>query len=45
MRILGGFSVKTGKDRNGAEAYIQVPVRYGDINRMAAHILKNQSET
>lgn len=44
MRILGGFSVKTGKDRNGQESYIQVPVRYGDINRMAAHILKNQSE-
>jgi hypothetical protein len=44
MRILGGFSVKTGKDRNGNESYIQVPVRYGDINRMAAHILKNQSE-
>lgn len=44
MRILGGFSVKTGKDRNGAESYIQVPVRYGDINRMAAHIMKNQSE-
>jgi len=44
MRILGGFSVKTGKDRNGAESYIQVPVRYGDINRMAAHIIKNQSE-
>jgi hypothetical protein len=44
MRILGGFSVKTGKDRNGNESYIQVPVRYGDINRMAAHIMKNQSE-
>lgn len=44
MRILGGFSVKTGKDRNGTESYIQVPVRYGDINRMAAHIMKNQSE-
>lgn len=44
MRILGGFSVKTGKDRNGTESYIQVPVRYGDINRMAGHILKNQSE-
>ena len=44
MRILGGFSVKTGKDRNGLEHYIQVPVRYGDINRMAAHIMKNQSE-
>ena len=44
MRILGGFSVKTGKDRNGQENYIQVPVRYGDINRMAAHVMKNQSE-
>jgi hypothetical protein len=44
MRILGGFTVKTGKDRDGIESYIQVPVRYGDINRMAAHILKNQSE-
>lgn len=44
MRMLGGFTVKTGKDRDGAESYIQVPVRYGDINRMAAHILKNQSE-
>ena len=44
MRILGGFSVKTGKDKNGNETYIQVPVRYGDINRMAAHIMKNQSE-
>ena len=44
MRILGGFSVKTGKDRDGNESYIQVPVRYGDINRMAAHIMKNQSE-
>lgn len=44
MRILGGFSVRTGKDRNGEVSYIQVPVRYGDINRMAAHIMKNQSE-
>jgi T4-like virus Myoviridae tail sheath stabiliser len=44
MRILGGFSVKTGKDRDGNESYIQVPVRYGDINRTAAHIMKNQSE-
>ena len=44
MRLLGEFSVKTGKDRNGEHSYIQVPVRYGDINRMAAHIMKNQSE-
>ena len=44
MRILGGFTVKTGKGRDGTESFIQVPVRYGDINRMAAHIIKNQSE-
>ena len=44
MRLMGEFTVKTGKDRNGQESYIQVPVRYGDINRMAAHIMKNQSE-
>ena len=44
MRILGGFTVKTGKGRDGAESFIQVPVRYGDVNRMAAHIIKNQSE-
>jgi len=44
MRLLGGFSVKTGKDRDGVESYLQVPVRYGDINRMAGHIMKNQSE-
>lgn len=44
MRLLGGLSVKTGRDKNGNETFIQVPVRYGDINRMAAHIIKNQSE-
>ena len=44
MRILGGFSVMTGKDRDGNQNVIQIPVRYGDINRMAAHIIKNQSE-
>ena len=44
MRLIGEFTVKTGKDRNGVESYIKVPVRYGDINRMAAHIMKNQSE-
>lgn len=44
MRLIGEFTVKTGKDRNGSEQYIKVPVRYGDINRMAAHIMKNQSE-
>lgn len=44
MRLLGGFNVRTGKGRDGTESYIQVPVRYGDVTRMAAHIMKNQSE-
>ena len=33
-----------GKDENGLDIYQKVPVRYGDINRMAAHILKNNSD-
>jgi len=44
MRFFAGFSVKMGKDANGLDIYQKVPVRYGDINRMAAHILKNNSD-
>ncbi len=44
MRLFGGFSVKMGKDANGNDYYHQVPVRYGDTSRMAAHILKQNSE-
>jgi len=44
MRFFAGFSVKMGKDENGLDIYQKVPVRYGDINRMAAHILKNNSD-
>jgi hypothetical protein len=44
MRLFGGFSVKMGKDANGADIYHQVPVRYGDTNRMSQHILRNNSE-
>jgi len=44
MRFFAGFSVKMGKDTNGLDIYQKVPVRYGDINRMAAHILKNNSD-
>jgi len=43
MRILGGFSVKTGKDRDGNESYIQVPVRYGDASRNAQTIIQDNS--
>lgn len=44
MRLFGGFTVKMGKDANGNDYYHQVPVRYGDTNRVAAHILKLNSE-
>lgn len=44
MRFFAGFSVKMGKDENGLDIFQKVPVRYGDINRMAAHILKNNSD-
>jgi hypothetical protein len=44
MRLFGGFSVKMGKDSTGNDIYHQVPVRYGDTNRMSAHILRNNSE-
>lgn len=44
MRVFGGFSVKMGKDANGDDYYHQVPVRYGDTNRMSQHILRKNSE-
>lgn len=44
MRLFGGFTVKMGKDANGADYYHQVPVRYGDTSRMASHIVKQNSE-
>jgi len=44
MRLFGGFSVKMGKDSTGNDIYHQVPVRYGDTNRMGQHIIRNNSE-
>lgn len=44
MRIFGGFSVKMGKNANGEDYYQNVPVRYGDTNRMGQHILRKNSE-
>jgi T4-like virus Myoviridae tail sheath stabiliser len=44
MRFFAGFSVAMGQDSNGNTIYHSVPVRYGDINRMTAHILKNNSD-
>jgi len=44
MRVFSGFSVKMGKDANGNDHFHQVPVKYGDSSRMAAHIVKQNSE-
>lgn len=44
IRLFSGFSVQMGKDENGLAQMQLVPVRYGDINRMAAHITRENSE-
>ena len=44
IRLFAGFSVQMGKNDEGLPIYQQVPVRYGDINRMAAHITRENSE-
>jgi hypothetical protein len=44
IRLFSGFSVQMGKNENNLSIYQQVPVRYGDINRMAAHITRENSE-
>jgi hypothetical protein len=44
MRLFGGFSVKMGKDEQGADFFQVVPVRYGDTSRMASHIIRENSE-
>lgn len=46
IRMFSGFTVKTGKTMNDgvSDYYIRVPVRYGDVSRMAASVVKNNSE-
>lgn len=44
MRLFSGFSVETGKSFDGSPIYRTIPVNYGDITRMAANIIKNNSE-
>lgn len=45
IRLFDDFSVKTGqKDNTDSNTYIRVPVRYADMSRMVAHILRNSSE-
>jgi len=44
IRLFSGFSIQMGANDQGLPIYQQVPVRYGDINRMAAHITRENSE-
>ena len=46
IRLFSGFSVKTGKKmKDGTTDYfIRVPASYGDISRIAATIMKGNSE-
>jgi hypothetical protein len=45
IRMMSGYQVQFGQDRNGAVAMQTVPVFYGDPSRQAATILKNNSES
>lgn len=46
IRMFSGFSIKTGKKMNDgvSDYYIRVPARYGDVSRMAATVIKGNSE-
>lgn len=44
IRLFAGFNVQMGVNENQLPIYQQVPVRYGDTNRMAAHITRENSE-
>ena len=44
IRLFSGFNVEMGKNDQDLSVFQQVPVRYGDINRMAAHITRENSE-
>ena len=44
IRLFSGFSVQMGYSDDKLPIFHSVPVRYGDINRMAAHIQRENSE-
>lgn len=44
IRLFSGFSVQMGVSESKLPIFQQVPVRYGDISRMAAHIQRENSE-
>lgn len=44
IRIFAGFQVAMHSDSAGNVVYQTAPVRYGDVSRMAAHIVRENSE-
>ena len=44
MRILGNFSIETGKAKDDTVNLRAVPVVYGDPTRQVANIIRNNSE-
>ena len=44
IRLFSGFNVQMGYSDDKLPIFQTVPVRYGDINRMAAHIQRENSE-
>lgn len=44
IRIFAGFQVAMHSDAEGNTVYQTAPVRYGDVSRMAAHIVRENSE-
>ena len=44
IRIFAGFQVAMHTNNEGNIVYQTVPVRYGDVSRMAAHIVRENSE-
>lgn len=44
IRIISNFQVEFGKDANGVNALLRVPVFYGDASRQASQIIKGNSE-
>ena len=44
IRIFAGFQVAMHSDAAGNVVYQTAPVRYGDVSRMAAHIVRENSE-
>lgn len=44
IRMFSNFQVEFGRDRDGNTSLLRVPVIYGDMDRQAAQILRNNSE-